>query len=158
YSYDASVKAPAPAAPAPPAPKVRIQWRIVPQNMRSAVLDRPDAKGAPAGENRSVHPMFIPAAMVSNQAVRTKAPAPAQIPAKRNMATNVVSSAAASAQISPVRTTNLFRLAGLASVAHLATQTQSQPVETPKFTMSFDYCLVRLRRPWFSGDLLARVG
>jgi len=31
-------------------------------------------------------------------------------------------------------------------------------VATPKFTMSFDYCLVRLRRLWFSGDLLATLG
>jgi hypothetical protein len=158
YSYDASVKAPAPAVPAPPAPNVRIQWRIVPQSMRSVILNRSDAAGAPASENRSAHPIFMRAAMVSNQAVGTKAGDPAQIVANRKMAANVVSSPAASAQISPVRTIGAFRLTGLASVTNLATQTQSQPVETPKFTMSFDYCLVRLRRPWFSGDLLATLG
>jgi len=158
YSYDASVKAPTPAAPAPPAPNVRIQWRIVPQSMRSVILNRSDAAGVPASENRSAHPMFMRGAMLSNQAVGTKAGQPAQIVANREIATNVGSSAAASAQISPGRTINAFRLTGLASVASLATQTQSQPVETPRFTMSFDYCLVRLRRAWFSGDLLATPG
>jgi hypothetical protein len=158
YSYDASVKAPAPAAPAPPAPNVRIQWRIVPQSMRSVILNRSDAAGASASENRSAHPMFMRPAIPSNQAVSTKAGQPARIAANREIATNVVSSAAASAQISPVRTIGAFRLTGLASVANLAPQTQSQPVETPKFAMSFDYCLVRLRRPWFSGDLLATLG
>jgi hypothetical protein len=49
-------------------------------------------------------------------------------------------------------------LSGLESVTQIATQTQTQPVETPEFTMSFEYCLVQLRRPWLSGDLLATPG
>ncbi len=306
YSYDASVKAPAPAASAPPAPNVRIQWHIVPQSMRSVILNRSDAAGAPASENRSAHPMFMPPAMVSNQAVGAKAWGPAQVVAKGNVGSSAGASPLSTAtvspslpsqnnwrwcqkcqglffsgnpdqgvcpaggvhdasrsgaylmtfgaggegmqaawrwchkcqglffsgnpdqgvcpaggvhdasrsgaylmtfgaggegmqaawrwchkcqglffsgnpnqgacpagaahdpsrsgaysmrfEISPVRTIGAFRLTGLASVTNLATQTQSQPVDTPKFTMSFDYCLVRLRRAWFSGDLLATLG
>jgi hypothetical protein len=154
YSYDASVKAPAPATPAPGTPNVPIKWHIVPQNMRSLVLVRPDGQGASASENHFAHPMFMRAAVASNQPV---SPA-AQIVANRELAPNIASSGAASAHISPVLTINALRLTGLASVANLATQTESQPVDTPKFTMSFDYCLVRLRRPWFSGDLLATLG
>jgi hypothetical protein len=43
-------------------------------------------------------------------------------------------------------------------IAHLEPQTRPQPVETPVITISFDYCLVRLRRPWLSGDFLAASG
>jgi hypothetical protein len=159
YLYDASVKAPAPAAPPPRAPNVRIQWRIVPQNMRPVILSRSDATGISASADRPAHPMFMRPAIPSHQVVNAKAVRPAPIVANREIATNAVaSSAAASTQISPVRTIGASRLAGLASVINLAPQTQSQPVETPKFTMSFDYCLVRLRRSWFSGDLLATLG
>jgi hypothetical protein len=156
YSYDASVKAPtsATSAPAPVAPNVRMQWRIVPQNIRSVILVKSGNQGSPAAQNPSTHPLFMRAMMVPNQPVGTKAWGPAQTFAKGN----VGSPAAASAPISHVPMINAFRLTGLASVTTLATQTQSQPVETPKFTMSFDYCLVRLRRQWFSGDLLATLG
>ncbi len=33
-----------------------------------------------------------------------------------------------------------------------------QPVLQPQFSMSFDYCIVGLSRPWFSGDFLASPG
>src|SRR5664279_1251946 len=165
YSYDASAKAPAPAAPAPVAPNVRMQWRIVPQEMRPLILQQRNQEGPPApGGVR--HPMFMRETMVSNQAAGVRAAEPAaqvmpmraRMVSKQAFATHVVEPAATSAQVSPVTSIKEVRLTGLRSVASIATQTQSQPVETPKFTMSFDYCLVRLRRPWLSGDLLATPG
>ena len=162
YSYDASAKAP---APAPVAPNVRMQWRIVPQEMRPLILQQRNQEGPPApGGVR--HPMFMRETMVSNQAagVRAAEPAAQVMPMRARMvsnqaiATHVVEPAAASPQLSPVTSIKEVRFTGLRSVASIATQTQSQPVETPKFTMSFDYCLVRLRRPWLSGDLLATPG
>jgi hypothetical protein len=110
--------------------------------------------------------MFMRETMVSNQAAGVRAAEPAaqvmptraQLISNPAIATHVVEPAAASPQVSPMTSIHTVRLTGLASVANIATQTQSQPVETPKFTMSFDYCLVRLRRPWLSGDLLATPG
>lgn len=166
YSYDASVKAPAPTAPPPPAPKVRMQWRVVPQNMRMQILERHDPDFPPATHGPGGHPMFMRTAMMSTQFAGIRAGEPtaqlapmhAQVAASPAFAAMVAPSAAATAHVSPVQTMNAVRLTGLASVANIATQTQTQPVETPKFTMSFDYCLVRLRRPWLSGDLLATPG
>jgi hypothetical protein len=140
YSYDASAQTPAPAPPAPVAPNVLVQWHILPQEVRPLILQRP-IQVPPALESNA-HPMYMSAQTVPYRAI----------------ATNISAPAAASAHVPPPTLTHLIETTGLASVANIATQTRPQPVETPKFTMSFDYCLVQLRRPWLSGDLLATPG
>ena len=77
-------------------------------------------------------------------------------PASRAMVVEAAIPAGPSAHLQPTpQPVHLVAVTGIASVAKIATQTQPQPVETSKFTMSFDYCLVQLWRPWLSGDLLA---
>lgn len=139
YSYDASAQAPPPAPPAPVAPNVRLQWHILPEEMRPDIIQRPIQVRPPPPGN-SVRPMFIDTQMTLNRAIPT----------------NVAAYAATTAQ--PIALTQKIEITSLKSVANIASQTTPQPVETPKFTMSFDYCIVRLRRPWLSGDLLATPG
>jgi hypothetical protein len=141
YTYDASAQTPAPAPPAPVAPNVRVQWHILPEELRPLILKRP-ILARPLTPGSMARPMFMRASTVSNVAI----------------ATNVAAPAAASAQVVPKTLIYPIELTGLPSVANIATQTKPQPVETPKFTMSFEYCLVQLRRPWLSGDLLATPG
>jgi hypothetical protein len=141
YSYDASAQTPAPATPVPVAPNVRIQWHILPEEMRPLVFQRP-IQGRPPMAGVYAHPMFMRSQMTLNRAIPT----------------NVAAPAATSAHLAPMASTQMVEITSLNSVANIATQTTPQPVETPKFTMSFDYCVVQLRRPWLSGDLLATPG
>jgi hypothetical protein len=147
YSYDASAHTPAPAPPAhtpalpaPVAPNVRVQWHILPQEMRPRMIQRPEVRPLTPGSN--AHPMFMSAQTTLNRAIPTYVAAPA----------------AASAHGAPMTLMPKIDITSLKSVANIATQTTPQPVETSKFTMSFDYCVVRLRRSWLSGDLLATPG
>jgi hypothetical protein len=170
YCYTASAQAPpVPAGqPTPPvAPNVHLQWHIVPPELRPAILRRSIEEG-PEIPERVERPMFIsaPAVQVERQAIATPVARPAAEamvtpvarPAVETMATAVVRPAGASVLVTPKTLIHPVELTALMSVANIATQTAPQPVETPKFSMSFDYCLVRLRRSWLSGDFLATPG
>lgn len=138
YSYDSSVPA-APPPPAPAAPNVHIQWHVLPLELRPRVNPLPERIGLhPMLEVE--RPMF---SRTSSPVVETAAPL---------LVAHAATSVPAAQLIRPTAFT------AVSAAANLAQQTQTQPVQTPVFTMSFDYCLVQLRRPWFSGDLLATPG
>ena len=170
YSYTASAQAPPVATgqlTPPVAPNVHLQWHVVPPQLRPAILQR-SIEDDPEIPERVQRPMFIgaPAVQVEKEAIATQVARPAAEamavpvtrPAAEAIATPVASPAVASALVAPTTLIHPVELTALKSVASIATQTAPQPVETPKFTMSFDYCLVRLRRPWLSGDFLAMPG
>lgn len=148
YSYNTAAQTPAPVPtptstptpkpPAPAPPNVRVQWHVVPQEMRPLILERA-APVRPVQPQSGVHPLSISTLS----------------PASRALVANAAVPAAPSPHPTPTPLMHPVAVTGLASVAKIATQTQPQPVETPHFTMSFDYCLVQLSRQWLSGDLLA---
>jgi hypothetical protein len=139
YNYDSSQAGPAQPA-APRAPNVHVVWRVLP--LQASVAQRP-AVQAPVEHGIPItvaHPGFMAAPAANTMMVNhAAAPAPAMVP---------------SAFVSVHR--NQFN--SRASVAAVAAQTAPQPVATTKFTISFDYCLVRLRRSWLSGDFLTAAG
>jgi hypothetical protein len=148
YSYNSSIRIPEPPPSWPKvAPNVHLAWRVVPEQLRPLYFRRPVELTRMAA-----------APSVPVQAARMRpAPARPELMAAESMSTRMVSVAATDRveRAAPVHTMDYL---SRASIAQLVAQTVPQPVETTTFRISFDYCLVRLRRPWLSGDFLNTPG
>jgi hypothetical protein len=149
YSYDSSTQIQAPAPPAPQAPNVHLAWQVVNPEMRPQILERPSQFLSTPNPATGLRPMVARAPMMATAPVVMR-PVAAPITAVAPRPTAV--------EIPPARPTAAFILTTRASVALVAAQTAPQPVESASFKLSFDYCLVHLRRPWLSGDFLAMPG
>jgi hypothetical protein len=157
YSYDTSAQTPAPPSAAPVAPNVHVQWQVIPEALRPAILPRPFVLRRIAERPPMIESVVQPSAFQS------VARPMSTLMAGRSMrgdavALNVATPAGITMGVAPAPVVRPIEVAQFTSVARLVAQTQPQPVQTQEFKMSFDYCLVQLRRPWFSEDLLALPG
>lgn len=148
YCYNSSTQIQVPAPAAPQAPNVHLAWQVVNQEMRPQILQQSAQFVSTPNPATGLHPMVTRATMMATAPVAMRPAAPITAVAPRPTAVEIPSARPTAAVILTTR----------ASVAQVAAQTAPQPVESASFKLSFDYCLVHLRRSWLSGDFLAMPG